>query len=194
MEPSPKKGGENIKMNRTEIYQLISILFQYPDEELLTLLPELQVEVENLQDSKIQSPLSQFLHVLAETPEDQLIEHYIEHFDFGRTTNLYITYFHSGEARERGIELLKLKEFYKEHGFDITDNELPDYLPLMLEFCGNVPIHVSNDLLQNHYEEILEIRNRLHENHSYYAQLLDALILLMEKNGVTMPEMAEINH
>lgn len=171
-------------MHQTEIYQLISILFQYPDEELLTILPELQVEVDNFQDAKIQAPLSQFLHVLAETPEDHLIEHYIEHFDFGRTTNLYVTYFNSGEARERGIELLKLKEFYKEHGFAITDNELPDYLPLMLEFCGNVPIHVSNDLLQNHYGSILEIRNKLHENQSYYAQLLDALVALMDRNGI----------
>ncbi len=47
---------------------------------------------------------------------------------------MYLTYMNTGEQRERGIELLELKQHYKKSGFEVTDKELPDYLPLLLEF------------------------------------------------------------
>ncbi|WP_033827065.1 nitrate reductase molybdenum cofactor assembly chaperone [Bacillus andreraoultii] len=181
----------NYQETKSVVYQLISILFQYPDNELHSILPELQKEIQNLNDPELKKILIQFIDVLNNTPTEQLINHYIEQFDFGRTTNLYVTYFNSGEARERGIELLKLKEYYKEHGFDITDKELPDYLPLMLEFCGNVSTPVSNDLLQNHYHSILEMQNKFHEANSFYGYLLDALLLCMERNGLSRQEQDE---
>lgn len=172
-------------LNQRVLYQYIAILLQYPDEDFMNLLPELKNEINRIQDSSVKNELHQLIDKISNTPLEQLVEHYIEHFDFGRTTNLYVTYFHSGEGRERGLELLKLKQYYERYGFEITDEELPDYLPLMLEFCANVPIHVSNELLEQHVEALQLMRDKLVESGSLYAVLLNLLMTTMYKNGVS---------
>ncbi len=56
---------------------------------------------------------------------------------------MYVTYFNSGEQRERGIELPQLKNTYEQSGFLPTEKESPDYLPLMLEFAAIAEIEAS---------------------------------------------------
>ena len=71
----------------------------------------------------------------------------------------------------------------------MTDKELPDYLPLMLEFCANVSIEKSVELLQMYVKAIQEIREKLDELNSYYVLLFDALLAHLNNNGIT-PEKA----
>ncbi len=78
--------------------------------------------------------LTAFIKQALDKTNDQLIDPYVYTFDFGKKTNMYLTYMNTGEQRERGIELLELKQHYKKSGFEVTDKELPDYLPLLLEF------------------------------------------------------------
>jgi nitrate reductase molybdenum cofactor assembly chaperone NarJ/NarW len=166
------------------IYQFISILLQYPDDEWFNILQEIKSEIYTIQNKQVQQLFHTFINSIESISKDDIIENYIENFDFGKITNLYVTYLKLREQRERGLELLKLKLFYKDHGFEMTDEELPDYLPLMLEFCGNVSKDVSNELLQMHFAAIEEIQSRLKENESIYAVLLQALLLTMEQNGI----------
>jgi len=172
-------------MNQT-IYQIIAFLLRYPDRQMQGVLPEIQEEIEAIDNVELKSYLLKFLHQSADMTLDAWIDHYIDHFDFGKMTNLYVTYLKLGEQRERGLELLKLKKFFEANGFEITDKELPDYLPLILEFCANVPAETSNELLQMHYKAIAEIRSRLIEQKSYYHLLFDALFINMESNGLNM--------
>lgn len=174
--------------NQNPIYLAISYLLQYPDFEMKESILELLHFIQTCPSEKVREPLLAFTEVLEKTPIDELERHYIEQFDFGRGTNLYITYMKLGEQRERGLELLKLKSFYQAHGFEMTDKELSDYLPLMLEFCGNVPAEVSNELLQMHIKAIQEIGNRLKESNSYYALVFDSLNEMMLANGLVNPE------
>ena len=169
-------------------YQIISILMQYPEEEFFELLPYIREITSEIPHEKTRTNLEKFLSILEESTIDSLIEHYILHFDFGRLTNLYVTYLKLGEQRERGLELLKLKKFYEASGFQTVDMELPDYLPLMLEFCGNVPTEISNELLQMHAEAICEIALKLKESNSYYSHLFDALLYEMERNNIQLNE------
>lgn len=176
-------------MNQTEtsmVYQIIAYLLRYPNKEMVDVLPELQEEIEAIHDEQIKDDLKQFMAQISECTFDSWISHYIENFDFGKLTNLYVTYLHLGEQRERGLELLKLKKFYEGHGFEVTDKELPDYLPLMLEFCGNVPINVSNELLEMHGKSIQTIREKIVESKSYYFLLFEALVKQMKRNGVAL--------
>ncbi|NCU17816.1 nitrate reductase molybdenum cofactor assembly chaperone [Pallidibacillus pasinlerensis] len=177
-----------------KIYQIISILLQYPDDEWFSILPDIKDEINTIENKDVHKLLLEFIEEIEIISQDDLVENYIENFDFGKITNLYVTYLKLREQRERGLELLKLKMFYKSHGFDITDEELPDYLPLMLEFSGNVAKEVSNELLQMHFAAIEEIQKRLKETESYYAVLLDALKLAMEHNGVNMNESVQEAH
>src|SRR5699024_11375249 len=75
------------------------------------------------------------------------------------------------EQRERGLELLKIKQYYKQAGFSMTDKELPDYLPLMLEFCAQVPLQVSYNLL-SYYKRSEEHTSELQSRFDLVCRLL----------------------
>ncbi|TDQ40734.1 nitrate reductase molybdenum cofactor assembly chaperone [Aureibacillus halotolerans] len=165
-------------------FQMMSYLLRYPDEDLQAALPDIRDFCTRMKEESVQDSLLTFLDEVEKRDLDQLTDHYIGHFDFGRLTNLYVTYLKLGEQRERGVELLKLKMMYEENGFSLTEKDLPDYLPLMLEFCAHAPEKARTELLQMHGNAIDEIRNKLAEQSSYYAVLLDALFHLMEAQGV----------
>ncbi|GAB3060144.1 nitrate reductase molybdenum cofactor assembly chaperone [Virgibacillus ainsalahensis] len=171
------------------VYQMLSFLLQYPNRQMVEALPEMQREIDTIEEQQIQNHIKKFIEIASSTPLDNWIDYYVENFDFGRLTNLYITYLKLGEQRERGLELLKLKKFYEASGFEVTDKELTDYLPLILEFCGNVPAEKSSELLQMHVKAIHAIRDKLAESDNHYVLLFDALTHQMEKNGVSiLPE------
>lgn len=169
---------------KQEVYQILAFLLTYPNREINESLPELKEEIKNIDDELIKRYLLEFMDTSLSLSLDEWIDHYIDHFDFGRTTNLYMTYLKLGEQRERGLELLKLKKFYEAHGFEITEKELPDYLPLMLEFCANVSQEVSHELFNMHGQAMREMQKRLTEAHSFYHLLFDALFVQMENNGL----------
>lgn len=166
------------------IYQMISFLLNYPNVQMKESLQEIKVEIANIAEDGIRENIQDFINELENRSLDDWISHYIEHFDFGRLTNLYVTYLKLGEQRERGLELLRLKKYYEANGFDVTDKELPDYLPLMLEFCAHVPVNRSNELLQMHQKAIVEMQNKLSEQDSFYQLLFAALCSQMEANGL----------
>jgi len=165
-------------------YQLISFLLTYPDKQKKEILPEIREEIENRSTDDVKENLQQFISEVERLSLDDWVAHYINHFDFGRLTNLYVTYLKLGEQRERGLELLKLKKYYEAHGFDVTDKELPDYLPLLLEFCAHVPVETSNELLDMHGKAIAEIQKKLREQNSFYHLLFEALFIQMENHGL----------
>lgn len=170
-------------MNQT-VYQIIGILLQYPTQQMHDALPEIKEEIEQVEHADIKGYLNQFLTELADLSFSEWVDHYINHFDFGRTTNLYMTYLKLGEQRERGLELLKLKKYFEAHGFEVTNKELPDFLPLVLEFCANVPEETSREFLGMYQQEIEAIRKQIVEQKSFYHLLLDALVLHMKNNGL----------
>lgn len=165
------------------VYQMISYLLRYPEPHTLSILKDLKNEVKHLENQPIREKLNKFIEESFSMPFDAWVNHYIDMFDFGRLTNLYVTYLKLGEQRERGLELLKLKQYYKAAGYDLTDEELPDYLPLMLEFCASVSKETSNELLKEHAEAMGFIRDKLSENKSHYVLLFDTLFLNMKNNG-----------
>jgi nitrate reductase delta subunit len=146
-------------------WRLLSVLLQYPDAELVAALDEL---------GAAGSPAA-FLAYLRSTPLRGLQASYVQTFDFDRRASLYLTYHTHGDRRQRGLELVRLKRRYAEAGLLVTDGELPDYLPLVLEFAALAP--GEGEALLNELRVPLElVRARLHANESPYAELLDALV------------------
>src|SRR5699024_5393063 len=154
------------------------------NDQMVDVLPELKKEIQYIENKDVRNYLQQFMNTISRKSLDEWIQHYIEYFDFEKTTNLYVTYLKLGEQRERGLELLKLKNFYEAAGFHITNKELPDYLPLMLEFCANVPTEKSNELLGMHVQAIYEIKENLIKNKSWYVSIFKAILAHMEQNGM----------
>ncbi|MGY3835931.1 nitrate reductase molybdenum cofactor assembly chaperone [Bacillus atrophaeus] len=174
-------------MNTTDrqiIFSALSYFLSYPDEEWRTEHPEWQDLIHEIENQQIREKLFHFLKTSAGFSQEALIEHYVYTFDFGKKTNMYVTYFNSGEQRERGIELLHLKNTYQQSGFLPTEKELPDYLPLMLEFAAIAEIEAARSVFEKYQSNLRELTSRLNENQSIYASLLDVLLTALQDIGV----------
>lgn len=103
--------------------------------------PEVQIDyhpsvIEQLHSKKDQvyHYLEEYLRFLRPHSLEQLQELYVETFDFHQETTLYMSYVKFEDTKERGQMLAKLKILYSMFGLEMSDQEIPDYLPLMCEF------------------------------------------------------------
>jgi nitrate reductase delta subunit len=153
--------------------KLLSVLLAYPDEELVAALPELRQETTQLPRDERRA-LEPVLDAISTTPLAELRRGYVETFDFDRRCGLHLTYHTHGDRRQRGLELVRLKRRYAAAGLPFAGSELPDYLPVMLEFASLRP-EVGRDLLASLRAPLELVRAALHERGSVYAGVLDAL-------------------
>jgi nitrate reductase molybdenum cofactor assembly chaperone NarJ/NarW len=148
-------------------FRLLSVLLRYPDELLVAGREELLSAAD---DSRIES----FVAALDRFPLGELQGEYVATFDFDRRASLHLTYHTHGDRRQRGLELVRLKRRFAEAGFELADDELPDYLPALLEFASLVPD--GAEPLAELRPSLELVRGRLHHRESRYAPLLDVLV------------------
>ena len=149
----------------------LSALLQYPDEELYGAADELP-------------------RWMRETPLRELQAAYVQTFDFDRRASLHLTYHTHGDRRQRGLELVRLKRRFADAGLPLTGSELPDYLPVLLEFAALAP--ADGEAVLNELRVPLElVRARLHATESPYAELLDALVAALPKRTRAQAEAAQ---
>ncbi len=168
----------DIETNQTAC-GILSYLFQYPDRAWRDQLPLCREEAEALPDTDAGRILIAFLQAAEETDDMQWQDSYVRTFDFGKASNLYLTYEQHGEERDRGPALLELKRRYAAEGFELAGSELPDYLPLMLEFASAAPWDSSGALLAARTKELESIRRKLAEAASPYAALMELLLRMV---------------
>lgn len=156
-------------------YKLLSLLLQYPDETLLAARPAIGDAIEALPASPARAALGRFLARLTSAPAIELQQEYVETFDLQRRCSLYLTYGAEGDTRKRGMALLRLKRLYAAAGLPMEGPELPDYLPVMLEFAGLADDDHGRRLLAEHRAGLELLRAGLHERRSPYAELLDVI-------------------
>jgi nitrate reductase delta subunit len=150
-------------------------LLRYPDERLAEGRDEIAAAVAALPRSAEKEPLERFAGYLAAHSQLELAQGYVETFDLRRRTSLYLTYFVHGDTRKRGMALLRLKRFYAAAGLELVSGELPDYLPLTLEFAALAPDGAGERLLREHRPSLELLRRGLRDAASPYADLLDAV-------------------
>lgn len=159
--------------------KLLSVLLAYPDEELVAALPELR-EASAALPRPEQRALEPLLDTLATTPLPELRRSYVETFDFDRRCALHLTYHTHGDRRQRGLELVRLKRRYAEAGLPFESSELPDYLPVLLEFAALRP-EAGEELLTSLRVPLELVRAALHDRRSAHAGVLDALCTALPK-------------
>lgn len=156
--------------------KLASVLLQYPTPATREAVAELDpAEIAPSRGRQAQQ-LASFLDWYRVQPLDELQRTYVETFDFAKQRSLHLTYHLHGDSRQRGLALLKLKQAYADEGLDAEAGELPDFLPLMLEFCALAPGPGGRDLLDRHRPAIELIRDSLHRERSPFAALLDIVV------------------
>lgn len=156
-------------MKASKPYKLLSVLLRYPDERVVEASEELAAAAAG------NAALERFVAYLAATPPVELERRYVETFDLRRRSGLYVSYYVHGDTRKRGMALLRLKRLYAAAGLEPTGGELPDYLPLMLEFAALAPVGAGETLLREYRPSLELLRASLREAESPYADLLDVL-------------------
>jgi nitrate reductase molybdenum cofactor assembly chaperone NarJ/NarW len=166
-----------------ERLKLVSLLLQYPEGELLAARGDL------CRVAREMDVAPGFARWWRDEPADDLQARYVETFDFSRRSSLYLTYHTFGDRRQRGMALVALKERYGAAGFDVSGGELPDYLPLVLEFAALAP-DLGLELLARHRESVELIRASLHDADSPWAELLDVVAGALP--GLTKTQLARV--
>ena len=158
----------------------IAVLLHYPDENLQKHGGELAdfVAADRSLPSDLRHRLLGLIQRIRQADLLDLQAEYVGLFDRSRSLSLHLFEHVHGESRDRGQAMVDLLRVYESHGFRIRLNELPDYVPLFLEFCAQLPEVKARAWLQEVAHLILVIRGRLVERDSDYAVLFDALLEL----------------
>ena len=176
-------------MNTNPVYQWFSALLCYPEAELLAALPELQAALHEWEVLQTQSDsLQTFLDYLQQHSLRDLQERYVATFDRNRNHALYIFEHVYGEDRDRGSAMVDLLEEYRSHGFELGNDELPDYLPALLEYFAQVPAEHAQKLLGDAVHVIAHIGNKLAASGSPYAVLLQGIVALSPVSAQPLAE------
>ena len=163
-----------------ELFRLVGLALGYPETDLLTARPAIADAFRSLDPTPAQRAVEPFLDFWLATPASELVTSYVATFDLHKRTGLYLTYYLFGDRRQRGQAFLRLKRLYEAAGWELTTRELPDYLPLMLEFAGLAPDGLGSAVLAEHRPALELLRLGLHDDASPYAHLLDAVTLALE--------------
>jgi nitrate reductase molybdenum cofactor assembly chaperone NarJ/NarW len=157
------------------VYKLCSLLLQYPDEELLTARDQVRVAIAKLPDCAATRALGRFCEWWTAADPLALEQHYVDTFDLDKRSGLYLTFYGEGDKRQRGAALLRLKRLYRAAGLPIEGSELPDYLPVMLEFAAAAPDRRGEIVLREHRPALELLRHSLHDRGTPYAYVVDAV-------------------
>ena len=160
-------------------YELCSVLLQYPDEELLAAQGEIADALRALPRSAGTEALERFLTWWTRTDSLAVAQHYVETIDLHKRSGLYLTFYGEGDKRERGSALLRLKQLYRSAGLPLEGTELPDYLPVMLEFAATAPDGRGELVLREHRAALELVRLSLRDRGSPYADVLNAVCLTL---------------
>ncbi|WNZ13157.1 nitrate reductase molybdenum cofactor assembly chaperone [Streptomyces sp. 11x1] len=164
---------------RALVMRLGSLLLQYPDSELTASRGELTTMLEALPATPAAKYLTRFTDWFAEQEPEALERHYVEMFDLRRKSSLYLTYYLHGDTRRRGMALLTLNQRYRAAGWDIDGGELPDHLPVVLEFAALAGPGRGEAPLRQHRRGIELIHRALTDADSPYRHVIAALIALL---------------
>lgn len=167
------------------VLKVISRLLDYPSEALFSHTDEL---LKATRESKLLSKerkkaLVDFIHQLAEGDLYDVQERYDLLFDRGRYLSLLLFEHVHGESRDRGQAMVDLMSEYSKHGFDVASEQLPDYIPLYLEFLSEQDEAYMREWLTDVSHILTILSERLRDRKCNYSLLFD---LLLELSGVTV--------
>lgn len=174
-----------------QTYKILSLLLDYPDDDLYDALDAIPDEVkrEGILTDQMQQQLNRFLNASTQLTLEDWQMMYVNQFDTSRSVNLYLFDHIYGDSRERGQAMVNLKEMYEGAGYQLTAGELPDFLPVFLEFLAfqdNAP--AAAKLLKDIKTVMDKLYKQLTDRKVFYNDLLAILIALAETDQQTNAE------
>jgi nitrate reductase delta subunit len=162
--------------------KVLSALLTYPTAELKAAVPEMRaaLDAEARLPQKHRDRLERILDELETWDLYELQERYVLLFDRTRSLSLHLFEHVHGESRDRGQAMVDLKQLYEQHGLFMSSSELPDYLPLFLEFLSSIPQAQARELLGETAHILEAIRLRLKKRKVPYSSVFSAVQALSE--------------
>lgn len=158
------------------LLKLIGVLLDYPRDELWEHGAELVGAIHDPDlPASLRPDLARFVQGLLEMDPLEAQDRWLSLFDRGRSMSLLLFEHIHGESRDRGQAMVDLVETYRSNGFELAARELPDYLPLLLEYLDQRPVAESRDWLHHVGHIIGLLSARAAERNSPYAVLFTIL-------------------
>jgi len=156
----------------------LAALLGYPHPDLRSALPEIAEVLR--QASAIpaadREALLALINEIAASDQLDAEERYVATFDRGRATSLNLFEHLHGDSRDRGQAMVELKQMYERAGFALTTSELPDYLPVLLEYLSQRDKAEIIDVLGDCAHIVCSIGEALLKRESRYAAVLQAVL------------------
>ncbi|MCT6887059.1 nitrate reductase molybdenum cofactor assembly chaperone [Bartonella apis] len=165
--------------------KIISLLLSYPEEELQQSGNLIRATLDQLSDLDAAEivGLKSLVSAISDRDIYEVQENYVLLFDRTRSLSLHLFEHVYGENRDRGQAMVDLKDMYDQAGFEIDVHEMPDYLPMFLEFLSTRSDEEARHLLGETLHIISAIRQRLQKRGSVYAAAFVALESLSGKRA-----------
>lgn len=168
------------------VLRALGALLTYPRPELRDALPEI---VEALRVSSLIAPqdrvaLEGLIELLADADPLWTEEHYVEMFDRRRATSLHLFEHVHGDTRERGHAMVELKALYERAGFSLATSELPDFLPVILEYLSYRDLAEAKAMLGDCAHILRTVGEALLQRGSNYSAIFQALLDIAGEAGL----------
>src|SRR5215475_7209977 len=162
------------------VLRALSALLSYPRDDLRQALPEIADAIHNspLVATREREGLMALIEELAAGDLLETEERYVELFDRGRATSLNLFEHLHGESRDRGDAMVELRRLYDRAGFELTTRELPDHLPVVLEYLSCRDLAETRAMLGDCAHLLRRIAEALVARGSDYAAVLQALLVI----------------
>ena len=174
-------------------FKALSCLLSYPRADWVDHLDEIQ-EIIVTEKLLSKQKLKGIIELITRLKDQDLIsnqENYVATFDRGASHSLHLFEHIHGESRDRGQAMIDLIEVYNANGLDIGTSDLPDYLPVFLEFLSTGNIKEASALLAETAKILMLIKERLSKNKNDYKHVFGAL-LEISKAKVDRSEIKQI--
>lgn len=162
-----------------KLFKLLSSLLDYPEQELIDHLPEISLEIGQSReiDADEKEAIRKFLVHLDSKDLTAWQAEYVQTFDLTPEHSLHLTHhlFGDDNDKNRGPALIDLGELYKDYGVKVMTNELPDYLPLVLEFAAGLEQDEAAVFLSDANKVLGVLAANLAKAGSPYAPLLSII-------------------
>ena len=167
--------------------KLLSALLTYPTAELQAAVLEMRaaLDAERCLPQRSRDRLDRIMEEIANGDLYELQERYVLLFDHTRSLSLHLFEHVHGESRDRGQAMVDLKALYERHGLFTSSSELPDFIPLYLEFLSAIPSAEARALLGEPLHIFEAIRQRLKKRKAAYSAVFSALLAVAEASPAT---------
>ena len=163
-------------MSTRLVHQVASWILSYPHDDVVEALPELAAALREQKPTKAVRELQEVVDRLSQIDPESLRHEYVETFDLNRHHALHLSYWTEGDTRRRGEVLAAFKQIYRDSGQVVRlDGELPDHLPVVLEFAAVVDPEAGAELLQKYRASLELLRIELEDDESPWAGAVRAV-------------------